>query len=81
MNVDGSVEHFKARLVAKGYSQRPGVDFTETLAPTVHYSAVRTILALAGLEDVEIHSLDIVHLLCDNSPTQIRDIITENLRL
>ena len=49
----------QARLVAKGYSQRPGFDFTETFAPTVRYSAVRTILALAGLEDMEIHSLDI----------------------
>ena len=53
------MECFKARLVAKGYSQRPGFDFTETFAPTVRYSAVRTIPALAGLEDMEIHSLDI----------------------
>ena len=60
-NIDGSVEHFKARLVAKGHSQHPGFDFTETFAPTVHYSAVRTILALAGLEDMEVHSLDISH--------------------
>ena len=58
-NTDGSVERLKARLVAKGYSQRPGFDFTETFAPTVRYSAVRTILALAALEDMEIHSLDI----------------------
>jgi hypothetical protein len=58
-NTDGSVERFKARLVAKGYSQCPGFDFTETFAPTVRYSAVRTILALAGLEDMEIHSLEV----------------------
>ena len=58
-NTDGSVERFKARLVAKGYSQRPGFDFTETFAPTARYSAVRAILALAALEDMEIHSLDI----------------------
>ena len=45
--------------MAKGYSQRPGFDFTETFAPTVRYSAVRTILALAALEDMEVHSLDI----------------------
>ena len=56
-NIDGSVEHFKARFVAKGYSQHPGFGFTETFAPTVCYSAVRTTLALAGLEDMEIHSL------------------------
>ena len=58
-NADGSIEHFKARLVAKGYSQHPGFDFTGTFAPTVHYSAVRAILALAALEDMEIHSLDV----------------------
>jgi hypothetical protein len=58
-NADGSVERFKARLVAKGYSQRPGFDFTETFTPTVRYSAVRTILAIAALEDMHIHSLDI----------------------
>jgi len=32
--------------------------YTESHFNTVCYSAVRTILALAGLEDMEIHSLD-----------------------
>ena len=58
-NVDGSAECLEARLVAKEYSQCPGFDFYGNLCPTVYCSAVRTILALAGLEDVEIHSLDI----------------------
>jgi hypothetical protein len=58
-NPDGSVERYKARLVAKGYAQRPGVDFDETFAPTTKWAALRTILALAGVEDWELESVDI----------------------
>ena len=56
---DGSVDRYKARLVAQGYSQRPGFDFTETFAPTAKWAALRTILAIAAIEDYEIESVDI----------------------
>lgn len=52
-NADGSIERFKARLVAKGFSQRPGLDFEQTFAPTAKWAALRAILALAALEDLE----------------------------
>jgi hypothetical protein len=58
-NADGSVECFKARLVAQGFSQRPGVDFTETFAPTTKWAALRTVFALAAIEDMEMESIDI----------------------
>ena len=58
-NPDGSVERYKARVVAKGFSQRPGIDFFETFAPTTKWAALRAILALAALEDLELESLDI----------------------
>jgi hypothetical protein len=58
-NANGSVEHYKVHLVAKGFSQRPGVDFNETFAPTTKWAALRVIFALTALEDWELESIDI----------------------
>jgi transposase InsO family protein len=60
-NADGSIERYKARLVAKGYSQRPGFDYTEVFAPTFRYAAIRTIIALAAINDLHLRSVDISH--------------------
>jgi hypothetical protein len=58
-NADGSIECYKARLVAQGFSQRPGINFDKTFAPTAKWAALRTIFALAALEDWELESIDI----------------------
>jgi hypothetical protein len=58
-NPHGTVEQYKARLVAKGLGQRPGVDFDKTLAPTTKWAAIRAILVLATLKDLELESIDI----------------------
>ena len=61
MNVDGLLDCYKARLVTKCYSQHPGFDFKETFAPTVRYSTIHIILAIAALENLELCSVDISH--------------------
>src|ERR1700742_2036699 len=58
---DGSIEQFKARLVAQGFSQRPGFDYTETFASTIRAASIRTVLALAAVEDLHLCSVDISH--------------------
>jgi hypothetical protein len=60
-NADGSIERYKGRLVAKGFSQRPGLDYTEVFAPTARQASIRLILALAAIEDLHLHSIDISH--------------------
>ena len=56
---DGSLDRYKARLVAKGFTQREGIDYTETFAPVVRYESVRTVIAISALEDLEMCQFDI----------------------
>jgi hypothetical protein len=56
---DGSIEHYKGRFVAKGYSQRPGFDYNEVFAPTVRNTTIRTVIALAAIEDLHLQTVDI----------------------
>jgi len=58
-NADSSIEHFKARIVAKGYSQRPGLDYNESFAPTFCPATLHIIMAMSAVEDLELRSVDI----------------------
>lgn len=49
----------KARLVARGFSQRPGIDYDETYAPTSRLSSVRTVLALSVEENLKLFQMDV----------------------
>ena len=56
---DGCIDRLKARLVAQGYSQVKGVDYDEVFSPVARYTSVRSLLALANAQDLEIHQMDV----------------------
>jgi len=51
--------HFHTRVVAKGFTQIQGIDYNETFSPVAQFESLRLLLALATLEDWEIHQMDI----------------------
>lgn len=55
----GSVEIFKARLVAKGYTQKEGIDYTETFSPVLSKDSFIIIMALTAHYDLELHQMDV----------------------
>jgi len=58
-NPDGSVERYKARLVARGFSQRQGVDYTETYAPVASLVIIRMLFALSVVRNWSTFGFDI----------------------
>ena len=58
-NIDRSVEKRKVRFVARGFTQIPGVDYNETFAPVVSYTALRTLIALAIKYNLKIYQMDV----------------------
>ena len=58
-NADGTVARYKARLVAKGFTQIEDVDFTETFAPVVKQTTLRTFLAYAAKNNMTVCQLDV----------------------
>ena len=55
----GDIGCYKAWLVAKGYSQHPGIDYGDTFSPTFRPATLRATLAAAGVENMELCSVDI----------------------
>ena len=58
-NTDDVIERYKARIIAKEYSQKEGIDYTETFIPVIKFASIRLFLAIIAKEDYEIHQIDI----------------------
>ena len=55
----GLSNDLKSRLVAQGFSQVPGIDFDETYSPTIRFTSIRLILALACRYNLELRHIDV----------------------
>ena len=55
----GQTNSLKSRLVAQGFSQVSGLDFNETYSPTIRFTSIRLILALACRYNLELRHIDI----------------------
>jgi hypothetical protein len=58
-NTDRSLEKLKARLVARGFSQKFGIDYEHTFAPTLRHDTLRVFIAICAILDLECHGLDV----------------------
>ena len=59
LKADGSVDKYKARLVAKGYRQKEGLDYFDTYSLVSRITSIRTLIAIASLNNMEIHQMDV----------------------
>ncbi|KAM1419589.1 hypothetical protein ACFX1R_024337 [Malus domestica] len=55
----GKVERHKARLVAKGYTQREGLDYSDTFSLVSSKDSLIIILAIVAYYNLELHQMDL----------------------
>ena len=55
----GNSERHKARLIANGFTQRVGIDYTETFSLVSKKDSLRIIMALVAHFDFDLHQMDL----------------------
>lgn len=55
----GNIDRYKARLVARGFTQRYGIDFTETFSPVAKFDSIRTLLSIVAVDDLDMVQFDV----------------------
>ncbi|CAM9686719.1 unnamed protein product, partial [Heterosigma akashiwo] len=58
-DADGRLVKHKERLVTQGYSQKYGIDFTQTYSPVVNAASLKLLLAISANKGYHVDSLDI----------------------
>lgn len=58
-NQNGEIVTYKARLVAKGFTQKYGLDYTETFSPVIRLSNLRLLFAMTVELNLETDHLDV----------------------
>jgi hypothetical protein len=56
---NGNIKRLKTRLVAKGFTQREGIDYTETFSSVSCKDSLSIIMALVAHYDLELHQMDV----------------------
>jgi hypothetical protein len=77
---NGSVERHKARLVAQGFSQKHGQDYDETFSPVVRFESLRTVIALAVQNDLQLHQMDVTTAFLNGELQKLRSIYASTRR-
>lgn len=58
-DASGKFDRYKARLVARGFTQKQGIDYSDTFSPVVRHSTMRILFSLANELDLNIDHVDV----------------------